>query len=193
MATEDRSGVTTIYRPGADVDESGLCYPGFGPGRIVIEAGSVVEEDTALIERDLISNRDVEVELRGGTKIYTDVYRQADAAGSLHAIIAWSPYGKREGFIIFDGFPTAPTAGSVFGMFRRAGPARIWSNGSPGTSRRLLARYISARASSVSSALRRSPLLLGPSSRMQASPVAGRSRQPLGGLRKTEPPALPWS
>lgn len=115
MATEDRSGVTTTYRPGAEVDESGLCYPGFGPGRIVIEAGSVVEEDTALIERDLIFNRDVEVELRGGTKIYTDVYRQADAAGSLHAIIAWSPYGKREGFIIFDGFP-----------YRSDGRLRIW-------------------------------------------------------------------
>ena len=41
--------------------------------------------------------RDVAVQLRDGTTIYTDVYRP-EGATNVPAIVAWSPYGKRAGY-----------------------------------------------------------------------------------------------
>lgn len=101
MGVEDSGGATVIYRSGASATDPDSRYPGFEPGRTIIEAGTVVKEGAAPIERDLVFDRDVGVELRDGTKIYTDVYRPADVPGPLPAIIAWSPYGKREGFILW--------------------------------------------------------------------------------------------
>ena len=53
---------------------------------------------------DIIVERDVEVPMRDGVKIYIDVYRpQGDA--KVPAIIAWSPYGKKGGFQTLDQLP----------------------------------------------------------------------------------------
>ncbi|MFJ2391529.1 CocE/NonD family hydrolase [Streptomyces sp. NPDC087843] len=46
---------------------------------------------------------DAEVVLRDGVRIYTDVFRPADATG-VPAIVAWSPYGKGGGGT-FDHLP----------------------------------------------------------------------------------------
>ncbi len=43
------------------------------------------------------ADRDVSIELSDGTTIYADIYRPEGASG-LPAIVAWSPYGKREGY-----------------------------------------------------------------------------------------------
>jgi len=94
-----------MYREGLDVSNPDAHYPGFEPGRTIIKAGTVVKEGAPAVTQDLIFDRDVAVQLRDGTTIYTDVYRPADAKGPLPAIIGWSPYGKRDGFITFDNFP----------------------------------------------------------------------------------------
>ncbi|WP_052409964.1 CocE/NonD family hydrolase [Paenibacillus durus] len=105
MKREDEINIPVIYREGLDVSNPDVHYPGFQPGRTVIKAGTVVKEGAPAITHDLLLDRDVAVQLRDGTIIYTDVYRPADAAGPLPAIIGWSPYGKRDGFITFDNFP----------------------------------------------------------------------------------------
>lgn len=44
---------------------------------------------------DTLWERNVEVKMRDGCKIYVDIFRPRDAAaGSVPAIITWSPYGK---------------------------------------------------------------------------------------------------
>ncbi|KAH0594681.1 hypothetical protein MHUMG1_07515 [Metarhizium humberi] len=44
---------------------------------------------------DTLWEKNVEVKMRDGCKIYVDIFRPRDAAaGSVPAIIAWSPYGK---------------------------------------------------------------------------------------------------
>ena len=104
---EHHPGVETapVYRPGAAVDSAQSRYPGFRPGRTTIAAGTVVKEGAAPVPRDLVLDRDVVVAMRDGTSIYVDVYRPPGAAEPLPAIVSWSPYGKRGGFITLDDFP----------------------------------------------------------------------------------------
>jgi uncharacterized protein len=79
------------WRPGRPLEQGR--YPGLRPGTAV--------EDDVLIERD------VAVPMRDGVKIYADIYRAPDApAGSVPALVAWSPYGKHQtGPAGFDRFP----------------------------------------------------------------------------------------
>lgn len=65
-------------------------YPVFAPATIV--------------DGDIVLERDVEVTLRDGVKIYTDVYRPAGSV-AVPAIVAWSPYGKKGGFWKYEIFP----------------------------------------------------------------------------------------
>lgn len=94
-----------LFRPGVDLNEPQVHYPGFAPGQTLLKAGTVLKEGAAALVEDLIYDRDVAVQLRDGKILYTDVYRPASATGPLAAIIGWSPYGKRDGFITFDSFP----------------------------------------------------------------------------------------
>ena len=43
----------------------------------------------------VICEQDVAVEMRDGAKLYCDVYRPADEAVKVPAILAWPNYGKR--------------------------------------------------------------------------------------------------
>ncbi len=43
---------------------------------------------------DIIKEKDISMQLRDGTTIYTDVIYPADMSGPLPAIVCWSPYGK---------------------------------------------------------------------------------------------------
>lgn len=94
-----------VYRPGAALDSAQARYPGFRPGRTTIPAGTVAKEGAAPVACDLVLDRDVAVVLRDGTSIYVDIYRPAVATEPLPAIVSWSPYGKRDGFINFDDIP----------------------------------------------------------------------------------------
>lgn len=55
-------------------------------------------EPSASVEEGIRVDRDVAVKLRDGVTIYCDIYRP-DGATNLPAIIAWSPYGKRTGYV----------------------------------------------------------------------------------------------
>ncbi len=67
-----------VLEPGIDPQVRG--YPAFQPRQELVDG--------------LLIDRDVAVRLRDGVTIYTDVYRPADAAGPLPAVLLWSGYGK---------------------------------------------------------------------------------------------------
>ena len=76
-------------------------YPGFKPSTTTLAAGTYARpnadgsSDWGLkMPVDIIFDRDVEVVLRDGTRMYVDVYRPAGATAQLPAIMGWSPYGK---------------------------------------------------------------------------------------------------
>lgn len=71
---------TRSHRP----EESGGVFPPLEPGFEVHEGIRI--------------DRDVAVTLRDGVTIYTDVYRPQNAE-AVPAIVAWSPYGKRAGYV----------------------------------------------------------------------------------------------
>lgn len=87
----DKERIEIQWRSGRPLEEGE--YPGLRPGTAV--------EDGVRIERD------VAVPMRDGAKIYTDIFRSAEArAATVPAIIAWSPYGKHQtGPAGFDRFP----------------------------------------------------------------------------------------
>ncbi|MDR1181097.1 MAG: CocE/NonD family hydrolase [Bacteroidales bacterium] len=97
--------INVLYRQGVNINNSEVNYPGFNPCQTIIKAGTIVKEGAPAISNDIIFDRDVAVELRDGAIIYVDIYRPANAKELLPAIIGWSPYGKRDGFITFDNFP----------------------------------------------------------------------------------------
>ncbi|WP_019554971.1 CocE/NonD family hydrolase [Propionispira raffinosivorans] len=103
MSTNFESKI--IYRLGASLDAPQSRYPGFAPGRSIIKAGSVIKKGAASIVQDLVFDRDVAVTLRDGVRIYADIYRPANIEEPIPAIIAWSPYGKHDGYINFEDFP----------------------------------------------------------------------------------------
>jgi len=45
----------------------------------------------------MLWERDVAVVMRDGTRLYTDIFKPADATGSMPTLLAWNPYGKLSG------------------------------------------------------------------------------------------------
>ncbi len=82
--------IEVIYRQSLKKSGAMIFYDSFEPG-VTVEEGIVYE-------------RDVAVPLRDGTIIYTDIYRP-DGATNLPAIVAWSPFGKRDGYAPTPTFP----------------------------------------------------------------------------------------
>ena len=66
-------------------------------GEHLLQKGMVVDEMFHPLEHDIVFEKDLQVTLRDGVKILTDVYLPADTDEPLPAIIAWSPYGKNSG------------------------------------------------------------------------------------------------
>ncbi|KAL4811369.1 Alpha/Beta hydrolase protein [Aspergillus unguis] len=61
----------------------------------VLAAGWKLTAAHAPFQVDTIWEKNVMVEMRDGCKIYVDIFRPRDAAaGSVPALLAWSPYGK---------------------------------------------------------------------------------------------------
>jgi predicted acyl esterase len=87
-ATETRiiggSAVDVIVRRANHPADSNGMFPEPAPGTSV--------QDGIRIDRDIV------VKLRDGHVIYVDVYRP-DGADDVPAIVAWSPYGKRTGYV----------------------------------------------------------------------------------------------
>lgn len=94
-----------IYRKTKPIVESGGKFSELAPG-ITVEDGIRYE-------------RDVAVTMRDGTIIYTDIYRP-DAGTNIPSIVAWSPYGKRQGYL---GEPTPGVPeGALSPMAKFEGP-----------------------------------------------------------------------
>lgn len=71
------------------------------------------------IEDGIRYERDVAVKMRDGITIYTDIY-YLDGAKNIPAIISWSPFGKRQGYL---GSPTLGVPpGTVSPMAKFEGP-----------------------------------------------------------------------
>jgi predicted acyl esterase len=67
-----------VMEPG--LDPNGKGYPGFHPRSETVDG--------------LTIDYDVQITLRDGVKVYTDIYRPADVEGPLPAMLLWSAYGK---------------------------------------------------------------------------------------------------
>lgn len=68
-------------------------YEGPKPETKTLKRGTVFIEGGRPLPCDILWERDVEVELRDGTKIYLDIFRPPGVS-DIPAILAWSPYGK---------------------------------------------------------------------------------------------------
>lgn len=75
----------------------GFQYEGFHPGKQVsLAKGHVLKKGYCAFPVDTILETDLNVPMRDGVKLYTNVYRPADGKPQ-PALIAWSPYGKCAG------------------------------------------------------------------------------------------------
>lgn len=110
MTTE--AGPTTVADGDVDViwseanppDSPSAKWRGFAPGRTVLASGSVHAPGGLPLPCDIVFERDVEVTLRDGTRIFVDVYRPV-TDDPVPALVAWSPYGKQGGFWELDSYP----------------------------------------------------------------------------------------
>ncbi len=93
------------FRKAVPIDDPASGYDGFTPGKTSANG--------------IIYDRDVAVKMRDGITIYIDIYRPEGTA-SVPAVVAWSPYGKRQGYMgrIVPGVPT----GTVSPMAKFEGP-----------------------------------------------------------------------
>lgn len=93
--------VEILFRNSRPIEQSS--YPGFDQRTYVLPKGSVQREGAMPLGCDILVEQDVPVKLRDGVTILTDVYRPVDGS-NLPALISWSPYGKRGGFLSSDCF-----------------------------------------------------------------------------------------
>lgn len=82
-------------------------FSNFEPGTRTLQKGYQVDPKFKPLPVDIIFEKDVEVFLRDGAKIYVDIFRPATSEKA-PVIIAWSPYGKSGG--------TAPKTTGLFDM-----------------------------------------------------------------------------
>lgn len=68
-------------------------YNGFCPSVTVLSKGYCHREGYRRLSCDIVWERDSQVVLRDGTKLYTDIFRPA-GEGPFPVVISWSPYGK---------------------------------------------------------------------------------------------------
>ncbi|KAF7586526.1 hypothetical protein BBP40_008698 [Aspergillus hancockii] len=94
------------YQPARAPEEPGTAYTGFKPSTIVLPKGHQRTSECRALPIDLIWDRDVMLPMRDGVRIAADIFRPADAATPLPALMAWSPYGKTgAGVISLDIIP----------------------------------------------------------------------------------------
>jgi predicted acyl esterase len=79
-----------------DADTRQARFIAFEPGTRTLPKGFQVGPQFAPLPDDIVFDKDVEVTLRDGTRIYVDVFRPVGAE-KVPVIVAWSPYGKSNG------------------------------------------------------------------------------------------------
>jgi predicted acyl esterase len=121
-----------LFRLAVPPDDPRVEWRGFQPGRTVLPAGSTYSNNGRALPCDIVLDRDVELTLRDGTRIYADVFRPATDE-PLPAILAWSPYGKQGGIWKYDTIPgragVAESATSGLEKFEGPDPAFWCANG----------------------------------------------------------------
>lgn len=67
----------------------------FGPSKRILPRGWQRDPDRLALKEDVIWEKDVEIPMRDGVKLYADIFRPAKLDGQkLPALLPWSPYGK---------------------------------------------------------------------------------------------------
>ncbi len=66
-------------------------------GEHLLKKGTLVNEAFHPLEHDIRFIKDLQVPMRDGVKILTDVFLPVDCDEPLPAIVSWSPYGKNSG------------------------------------------------------------------------------------------------
>ncbi len=92
------------YRKALPLDSVRARYTGFKQETIILKAGTVRREGAMPLTCDILFERDKEITLRDGTKIYADIFRPVDG-GKYPAILCISPYGKEIGGQHIDDIP----------------------------------------------------------------------------------------
>ncbi|KAM0789203.1 hypothetical protein ACM66B_000048 [Microbotryomycetes sp. NB124-2] len=87
------------YKPIDPPKEGVNGYDGFKPGQqTILKKGSTREGwdggRTAALESDILLDHDVELVMRDGARLYTDIYRPPGDE-KVPCLVMWSPYGKR--------------------------------------------------------------------------------------------------
>lgn len=89
----DNRSIEIIWKKSAPITDPEARYVGFKPSTTILPKGYVHTEGGLPLPCDIIFMRDIEMTLRDGTKIYTDIFLPS-GAGKVPAIISWGPYGK---------------------------------------------------------------------------------------------------
>ncbi|KAF4334683.1 cocaine esterase [Fusarium beomiforme] len=72
----------------------------------LLKKGHKKNEDSAPFQADTIFEKDVQFTLRDGVRVRADIFRPANDAEKVPALVAWSPYGKTgRGFFCLDLVP----------------------------------------------------------------------------------------
>ena len=93
-----------VYRRALPLTAPRARYSGFRRESLVLRKGTVRHDGARPLECDIQFDRDVPVQLRDGTTIYTDVFRPVDRT-DCPALVAWAPYGKQYGGVWLDDVP----------------------------------------------------------------------------------------
>jgi len=96
--------VDVLFRPATPPEHPLIKWRGFAPGTTLLKSGTSAVAGARQLDCDIRVDRDVEVQLRDGTRIFVDVYRPVTDE-PVPAILAWSPYGKQGSFQDYDIFP----------------------------------------------------------------------------------------
>ncbi|KAJ6028332.1 hypothetical protein N7540_003908 [Penicillium herquei] len=73
-------------------------YPGFSPCTKTLSRGSIQKEGHLPLPCDILLEKDVDILMRDGARLYADVYRPPKAPpGSLPTVFASTPFGKQGG------------------------------------------------------------------------------------------------
>nr|WP_321407142.1 CocE/NonD family hydrolase [uncultured Carboxylicivirga sp.] len=104
-----QESVSPIYKPSYNY-EAGIAHgilSKFEPGTRTLPKGFQLDPQFSPLPVDIVFEKDVEVILRDGVKIYTDIFRPANNE-KVPVIVVWSPYGKSGG--------SAPKTTGLFNM-----------------------------------------------------------------------------
>lgn len=95
-------------------------YTGFRPGEVeYLKKGDTLPgwnegERTYPLECDITYEHDIEIKVRDGARLYTDIYRPTNVAPGekLPVLVMWSPYGKE--YSSLDMLPVCTWKASLF-------------------------------------------------------------------------------